>query len=66
MEAVLQTNQNECGVCVINALFNHYYSPNGKIQILKKAKINDFGINLLDLESLGLEFNLQLESYRLS
>lgn len=59
-----QTNEQECGVCVLTALHNHFYGESlGKEQVLDKSNILDSGMTLFDFENLGSKLGIECESY---
>lgn len=61
---VNQTNEQECGVCVLTALHNHYYdSVVQKEQALEQSHITEDGMTIFDFESLGSTLGLECESY---
>jgi ABC-type bacteriocin/lantibiotic exporter with double-glycine peptidase domain len=61
-----QINRAECGICVLNTLFYHYYGRNIKQELLKLAPISEQGINIFDLENLAIKHGILLESYHAS
>ncbi|MDR0545759.1 MAG: hypothetical protein LBG49_02440 [Mycoplasmataceae bacterium] len=63
MHITKQLNSNECGVCVVNSLVNHYYGVNDKQTILNKANLSKDGLTLYDFETLCMNFNIYAESY---
>jgi ABC-type bacteriocin/lantibiotic exporter with double-glycine peptidase domain len=60
-----QINQNECGVCVLNTLFYHFFKKDIKMELLRDANISDQGLNIYELENLGLKYGMRLESYQI-
>ncbi|WP_033159773.1 cysteine peptidase family C39 domain-containing protein [Mycoplasmoides alvi] len=64
MEVIYQEKENECGACVIAMLANEINDLSlDRSDIINNAIISNFGMNLYDLEELGLKYGLQIESY---
>lgn len=64
IEIVNQTNEQECGVCALMSLHNHFYKENiGKEQVLEQSHISEGGMTIFDLEALGKQLGLECESY---
>lgn len=63
---VNQTNEQECGVCVLTALHNYFYKdPIDKEEVLDKSTISDSGMTIFDFESIGSQLGIECESYEL-
>ena len=59
-----QTNEKECGVCVLTSLHNYYYNDNlDKTEVLNRCNISETGTTIFDLENCAKEVGLELESY---
>jgi len=67
IDIVNQTNEQECGVCVLTSLHNYYYKHNiiEKQQILDESKINIDGMSIFDFEVCANKLGLQCESYEI-
>ena len=64
IEIINQTNEQECGVCALMALHNHFYKESiGKEQVLEQSHISEEGMTIFDLEALGKQLGLECESY---
>lgn len=65
---VNQTNELECGVCVITSLHNHYYPYElvTKEKILDHSNITPNGMSIFDLEVLARQTGLECESYEVN
>lgn len=62
-----QINQNECGVCVLHTLVQYYHKKEVCMtELLEKAKLTTQGLSIYDLEQLGDQYGLCLESYTAS
>ncbi|MCQ2956447.1 MAG: cysteine peptidase family C39 domain-containing protein [Mycoplasmoidaceae bacterium] len=63
---VNQTNEQECGVCVLTALHNYFYKESiDKEIVLDKSNISDGGMTIFDFESIGSQLGIECESYEL-
>lgn len=61
---IIQTNEQECGVCVLTALHNHFYNKKlDKECILEESSISSNGMTIFDFESLGAKLGIECESY---
>lgn len=59
-----QTNEQECGVCVITSLHNHFFKdPVEKQEVLEQSHISDTGMTIFDFEALASSLGLECESY---
>lgn len=59
-----QTNENECGLCVIKSLVDYYHQKDIRFdEILNRCNLSRNGLSIEQLEDLGLKFGLMLESY---
>ncbi|MCQ2748196.1 MAG: cysteine peptidase family C39 domain-containing protein [Mycoplasmoidaceae bacterium] len=64
LKIVTQTNEQECGVCALASIHNHYYKEQVvKEQVLNKCHISNNGLSIFDLETLGNKLGLECESY---
>ncbi|MCF0125066.1 MAG: hypothetical protein HUJ68_04805 [Clostridia bacterium] len=61
-----QTNSNECGMCVVNSLVQHFYKHSDKNKIVSEAVVSDKGLNIYEFETLCLNNGIQPMSYQLS
>lgn len=67
MKIVTQTNEQECGVCALTALHNHYYKEFiSKEQALEQSHISNDGMTIFDFESLAVKVGLECESYEVT
>ncbi|GHU32812.1 hypothetical protein FACS1894166_06910 [Bacilli bacterium] len=66
MNITKQANPNECGVCVINSLVQHYYHIERKISILNDANMSTDGLSIFDFEVLAQKYGIFAESYQLT
>ena len=60
-----QTNEQECGVCVITTLANYFNKINviKKQDVLEKAKISTSGLTIYDFEILAKKYDLEIDSF---
>jgi len=66
LEITNQTNEQECGVCVITSLHNYFYSEKlEKEQVLDKSIITHYGMNIFDFETLAKQTGIDCESYEI-
>jgi len=68
IEITNQINEQECGVCVLTSLHNHFYS-NDKLEkqsLLDLSKISRDGLSIFDFESLAKQVKLSTETYQLT
>jgi ABC-type bacteriocin/lantibiotic exporter with double-glycine peptidase domain len=65
MNIVKQVNNNECGVCVIAMLYEHYYHDNKKLEILETSKVTENGLSIYDFETLASEFGIFIETFQI-
>lgn len=64
MEIIYQENENECGPCIVGMLANEINDLClERSDIIEHTILSNVGMNLFDLEELGLKFGLQIESY---
>ncbi len=64
MKVTNQINQNECGLCVLKSLIQHYHHKDIPIEkLLDESNMTSQGITLYDLETLADQYGLSLESY---
>lgn len=64
LNIVIQTNEQECGVCALTALHNYFYKSNlSKEQALNNSVISDEGMTIFDFETLGHQLGIECESY---
>lgn len=67
MKIVNQTNEQECGICVLTSLHNYFYNePITKDQVLDKSNISQHGMTIFDFESLGKKLGIECESYEIT
>ena len=66
MQITKQTNSNECGMCVVNSLIQHYYKHSDKNKIVSDAVVTDKGLSIYGFETLCLNNGLEPLSYQLS
>ncbi|MCF0227808.1 MAG: bacteriocin ABC transporter ATP-binding protein, partial [Malacoplasma sp.] len=59
MRITKQTNSNECGMCVVNSLMQHYYRHSDKNKIVSDAVVTDKGLSIFEFESLCLNNGLE-------
>lgn len=65
MKVTNQINSNECGVCVLKSLIDHYHHKDIPMdQLLNEANMSKQGLTLYDLENLANHYGLTLESYQ--
>jgi len=68
IEITNQTNEQECGVCVITSLHNYYY-PHDLMQkesVLETSHITKDGLSIFDFEVLAKQNKLNAETYQLT
>ncbi|MCQ3914581.1 MAG: cysteine peptidase family C39 domain-containing protein [Mycoplasmoidaceae bacterium] len=66
IKIVNQTNEQECGVCALTSMYNHFYKDSlSKEQVLEHSHITENGMTIFDLESLGQQLGLECESYEI-
>ncbi|KEZ23925.1 cysteine peptidase family C39 domain-containing protein [Ureaplasma diversum] len=64
MKIVNQIINNECGICVLAMIINHYKkSKITKNELLAKANLSVNGISVFELERLANEYSLNASSY---
>ena len=67
MKIIEQLNSNECGVCVITSLFNHFNKKKiSKTQILDDSEITNNGMNIIQFENLALKYGIECDSYEMN
>lgn len=67
IKIITQTNEQECGVCALTALHNHYFDkPISKELALELSHIDDTGMTIFDFEALGQSLRLECESYEVT
>ena len=66
MRITKQTNSNECGMCVVNSLVQHYYKHSDKNKLVSDAVVSDKGLSIYEFETLCLNNGLEPLSYQLS
>lgn len=60
-----QKNYNDCGICVLQSLINHYHHHKISYdELLSQLNVTSDGISIFDLERIGLKYGLILESYQ--
>jgi ABC-type bacteriocin/lantibiotic exporter with double-glycine peptidase domain len=65
MRITKQSNPNECGVCVINSLVEHFYHKSIKLDILHNAKITSEGLSIFNFECLAQQYGIFVETFQL-
>jgi len=65
MDTFVQTNNNDCGVCVLASLVQFYHNVNHKTEILNDCKIDGNGISIYNFEILGNKYGVNCETYRM-
>jgi ABC-type bacteriocin/lantibiotic exporter with double-glycine peptidase domain len=65
VEAYRQKSLNECGVCVLASLVEHFYNRKCKDEIMNEACINQDGLSLFDFEMLAQKYGIFAETYEL-
>lgn len=66
MTITRQTNDKECGICVLTSLVKHLYkSQVDKIAILDQANISEQGLSLFEFENLALKLGMNVDTYEL-
>jgi len=59
-----QTNEQECGICVITSLHNYFYNDGlPKEQVLDKSNVGTTGMTIFDFETLATKAGVECESY---
>ena len=67
MKIVEQINTNECGVCVITSLFNHFNKKKiNKTQILDDSEITNSGMSIIQFENLASKYGIDCDSYEMN
>ncbi len=67
MKIVEQLNTNECGVCVITSLFNHFNKKRiTKTQILDDSEITSNGMSIIQFENLASKYGIDCDSYEMN
>jgi ABC-type bacteriocin/lantibiotic exporter with double-glycine peptidase domain len=66
MEITNQSNPNECGVCVINSLVQHFYHKSDKLAILHSANITEEGLSIFNFEYLAQQYGIFVETFELT
>ncbi len=67
MRITKQTTNNECGVCVINSLIEHYFHIDKKQELLNEVTYQSTnGLSISQFETMCLNNNLIPQSYELS
>lgn len=65
MKIVNQIINNECGICALAMIINHYKHSNiTKNELLSKANMSVNGISVFELERLANEYSLSTSSYQ--
>lgn len=64
LQITQQINENDCGVCVIHALVNHFHQREIPFSEIATSGVYDKeGLSVYDLEILGSKYGLSLESF---
>lgn len=60
-----QTNEQECGVCVVTTLVNYFHKTSfvKKSEVLNKANLTASGLSVYDFEMLANQYDLEVDSY---
>lgn len=67
MQIFYQNNINECGISVLQSLINHFHHKKiSSVELLTKANLTEKGLSVYDLETIGLDYGILMDSYELS
>jgi ABC-type bacteriocin/lantibiotic exporter with double-glycine peptidase domain len=64
MDVSKQINHNDCGICVINSFFKHFYKRDIKEELLQEANITQKGLSIFDFENLCIKHGMHSEVYQ--
>jgi ABC-type bacteriocin/lantibiotic exporter with double-glycine peptidase domain len=65
VEAIKQTNPNECGICAITSLVKHFYGRADQNEILNQASLTEDGLSIFNFEVLADKFGLLVDTYQM-
>jgi ABC-type bacteriocin/lantibiotic exporter with double-glycine peptidase domain len=65
MNVTKQINLNECGICALNSVYEHYYGRNIKDKLLEESNIKTQGLSLYDFEKLAIKHGIFCETYKM-
>jgi ATP-binding cassette subfamily B protein len=65
MNVVKQINSNECGICALASVYEHYYGIDIKTKLLEEANVKEAGLSLYDFEKLAINHGIFCETYKL-
>lgn len=67
IEITEQTNENECGICVIKTLIKYFYNKNvTKEELYQNANFDDNGLSIWSFEELAMKYGIKSDSYEIS
>lgn len=67
MKVTKQTTANECGICVINSLLEHYFHIDDKYALINHVQgAYPYGLNIEQFEQLCIQNHLIPYSYQLT
>jgi ABC-type bacteriocin/lantibiotic exporter with double-glycine peptidase domain len=66
VEIFKQNNQNECGICVLASLVQHFYHKECKTELMNDANISEDGLSIYDFELLAQRYGIFPETYELN
>jgi ABC-type bacteriocin/lantibiotic exporter with double-glycine peptidase domain len=66
MRVTKQSNPNECGICAINSLVEHFYHKDIKLEIMHNACITPEGLSIFNFECLAQQYGIFIETFQLS
>lgn len=61
-----QMQKNECGICVINSIFQHYYGYWIKNELINHYLYDGLGISVDNFEKIANEYGITTKSYFIS
>lgn len=65
MDIYKQKNLNECGVCVLSSLVEHFYHYKCRDEIMNDANLDEDGLSLFDFELLAQKYGIFAETYEM-
>lgn len=64
MRIKIQNDYKDCGLCVVESLYNHFWGKNLEIENIKKtSQITERGLNIQSLIDLGNEYGVVLDAF---
>lgn len=67
MKVEYQSNDYECGICVLTSIYNYLFDDKiTKNELLEKYNITNIGTSIHDLEVYSKELGISIESYKIS